>query len=186
MNRNGITRREFLRGGAALLGLAAARVWGGEILPVPSASAADSETDTTSPAIVRDMSRCIGCGKCVEVCSERQGLDILTLADHNGRRVSSLKYAATLAESQCIGCGQCARHCPSGAIAPKDALTAVNQALTGTEYRYIVWQFAPSAQHIIGEEFRMLAGTDMSGKLAAAVKRLDPRNLAFSAMPKVA
>ena len=180
MNRNGITRREFLRGGAALLGLAAARVWGGEILPVPSASAADSETDTTSPAIVRDMSRCIGCGKCVEVCSERQGLDILVLADRDGRRVSSLKYAATLAESRCIGCGQCARHCPSGAIAATDALTAVNQALTGTEYRYIVWQFAPSAQHIIGEEFRMLAGTDMSGKLASAVKQLGPRNLAFS------
>ena len=183
MSEKLITRRGFLRGSVrALAGMAAAGIFGKDILPLEKAFAADTDStaDMTSLSITRDMSKCIGCGKCVEMCSGRQGLDILTLGLKNGKAVSSLKYADTLSESKCIGCGQCARHCPTGAISIRDALSKVNDALGSGEYRYIVWQFAPSAQHIIGEEFRILTGTDMSGKIASAVHQLGSRNLAFS------
>ena len=184
-NVKNMTRREFLRGGvSALFGAAAFSVLGKNFLPLETARAVDtsaaSSVDTTSLSIVRDVSKCIGCGKCVEICSGRQGLDILKLALQDGKPVSALKYGAVLSESACIGCGQCARHCPSGAISIKDALSTVNDALNDARYQYIVWQFAPSAQHIIGEEFRVLTGTDMSRKLASAVRRLGERNLAFS------
>ncbi|MBQ9617004.1 MAG: iron hydrogenase small subunit [Oscillibacter sp.] len=174
-----MTRREFLRGGVcALLSAAAASVFGKDALPRAAESA--SGVDTTSLSITRDLSKCIGCGKCVEMCSSRQGLDVLTLTVKDGKPVSALRHGNTLSESACIGCGQCARHCPSGAITVKDALSAVNAALNDSRYRYIVWQFAPSAQHIIGEEFRVLTGADMSKKLAPAVRQLDARSLAFS------
>ena len=181
MNGKGMTRREFLRSGAGtLFGAAAFSLFG--FLSPEKASAAEtaSSVDTTSLSIVRDTSRCIGCGKCVELCSGRQGLNILQLALKDGKVVSTLKNADTLAESTCIGCGQCARHCPSGAITARDALSTVNAALNNSAFRHIVWQFAPSAQHIIGEEFRVLTGVDMSKKLASAVRSLDSRSLAFS------
>lgn len=183
MSGKTMTRREFLRGGVcALFGAAAVSVFGKELLTPETARAADavSAVDTTSLSIARDVSKCIGCGKCVEMCSGRQGLDILKLAVKDGKPVSALKYADTLSESACIGCGQCARHCPIGAITAKDALSAVNDALNDTKYKRIVWQFAPSAQHIIGEEFRVLTGADMSKKIASAARELGPRNLVFS------
>ena len=178
MSGKTMTRREFLRGGVcALFGAAAASVFGKDLLSPETARAAESASavDTTSLCIARDVSKCIGCGKCVEICSGRQGLDILKLAVKDGKPVSALKYAETLSESACIGCGQCARHCPSGAITAKDGLSAVNNALHNSSYKHIVWQFAPSAQHIIGEEFRVLTGADMSKKIASAVRELGPR-----------
>ena len=194
-----ITRRDFVRGGAyAILGAAAAGIFS-EFLPgqaadisagkagqdnknIKNIKSADltSVKDMTSPSITRDMSKCIGCGKCVEICSGRQGLDILELVEENGAAVSRLKYADDLSKSKCIGCGQCARHCPSGAIAVRDGLATVSAAMRNQKYKYIAWQFAPSAQHIIGEEFRNLTGADMSRKIAAAVRALGEKNLAFS------
>ena len=184
MSGKAITRREFLHGGVcALLGAAAVSVFGGDLLASETARAAEAENavDTTSLSITRDISKCIGCGKCVEMCSGRQGLDVLEIALKNGKAVSALKHGAeTLSQSNCIGCGQCARHCPSGAITVKDALSAVNDALNDSRYKYIAWQFAPSAQHIIGEEFRVLTGADMSRKIASAVRGLGAKNLPFS------
>ncbi|MGN1007519.1 MAG: [Fe-Fe] hydrogenase large subunit C-terminal domain-containing protein [Butyricicoccus sp.] len=76
--------------------------------------------------------------------------------------------------TKCIGCGQCARHCPSGAITVKDGLSPVSEALNDSS-KHIVWQFAPSAQHVIGEEFRILTSEDVSGKLASAAALLGGR-----------
>ncbi|MGN1115081.1 MAG: [FeFe] hydrogenase, group A [Candidatus Ornithomonoglobus sp.] len=169
---NKISRRAFIRDSLyALFGMTAVCVLGKDFIPFERAAASEALIDTTSLSITRDMSKCIGCGKCVEICSQRQGLDILTLAEKDGKTVSSLKYASCLSESGCIGCGQCARHCPSGAITVKDGLAAVNDALNDSS-KYIVWQFAPSAQHIIGEEFRILTGEDVSAKLATAAAML--------------
>ena len=177
-----ITRRRFLRDSAALL-LGAAAVCAFERAIPPGAALDSGEGAGTdrSLSIVRDTDKCIACGKCVEICSERQGLNILELRKRSdGKTVSSLRGVSSLAESKCIGCGQCARHCPTGAITARDGLGAVNAALNDERYQVIAWQFAPSAQHIVSEEFRMLAGTDVCGRLAAAVRALDGRSMAFS------
>lgn len=168
-----ITRREFLKGSLyAAAGMAAMYTLGGGIFDFGGAEAAAGTADLTSLAIARDMTKCIGCGKCVEMCTDMQGLDILEMAQNNGKSVSSLKYGCTdLSQTKCIGCGQCARACPSGAITVRDGLTAVDEALADSS-RCIVWQFAPSVQHVLGEEFRILSGEDVSGKIAAAAKLL--------------
>lgn len=171
MNKE-MTRREFLKNSLyATVGMAAMCTFGKSFLPFGTASAEVGTIDTTSLSITRDMSKCIGCGRCVEACSGTQGLDILTLEENDGKIVSTLKSGLCLSETKCIGCGQCARVCPSGAISVKDSLSVVNEALNDSS-KYIVWQFAPSAQHIIGEEFRILSGEDVSGKIAAAAELL--------------
>lgn len=171
MNKE-ITRREFLKNSLyATVGMAVACTFGKNFLPFETASAESGVIDNTSLSITRDMSKCIGCGRCVETCSDIQGLDILTLEEKDGKTVSSLKDGLNLSETRCIGCGQCARGCPSGAISVKDGLSAVNEALADSS-KFVVWQFAPSAQHIIGEEFRILSGEDVSGKIASAAELL--------------
>lgn len=163
-----ITRRRFLKDSlAATAGMAL--LCSLDFMPFSDIIRANDSIDTTSLSIVRDMSKCIGCGRCVEACSGMQGLDILTLTRKNGKTVSSLKYADTLGKSACIGCGQCARVCPSGAICIRDELAEVNAAIAA---KRTVWQFAPSVQHIIGEEYRSFCGEDVSPKLAAAVHML--------------
>lgn len=167
-----ITRREFIKDSLfATIGAAAVCSVGS--FDLFGASAAEPATaDLTSLSIIRELSKCIGCGRCVEVCSGTQGLDILEMAQNgSGKSVSSLKYGSCLSETKCIGCGQCARACPSGAISIRNDITKVSEALKDRS-KYIVWQFAPSAQHIIGEEFRILSGEDVSGKIATAARLL--------------
>lgn len=165
-----LTRREFLKDSLfATVGAAALCTFGQGFFP--SLAQAEDTIDASSNAIVRDTSLCIGCGRCMEICAEGQKQYILTLKKDNGRDVSTPASAQTLAETACIGCGQCARACPVGALKAKDELTKVNEVLSAGN-KYVVWQFAPSAQHIIGEEFCMYSGEDVSAKIAAAVEVL--------------
>jgi len=50
-----------------------------------------------------DPEKCIGCGKCTEVCPHR----VFTLEDHKARIAN---------KDRCIECGACALNCPAGAL----------------------------------------------------------------------
>ncbi len=77
--------------------------------------------ETVNPFIVRDFSRCIQCGRCVQACNEVQ----VNQAIHYGYRGAATKIIAAgdrpYIESDCVFCGECVQACPVGALVEKDA-----------------------------------------------------------------
>ena len=75
--------------------------------------------DDSNPFFVRDLERCILCGKCVRVCDEIQGRDSIFYAYRGfGTKISTV-LDRPLIESTCESCGQCVEACPVGALMPK-------------------------------------------------------------------
>jgi formate dehydrogenase major subunit len=77
--------------------------------------------ELANPLIVRDFSRCIVCGRCVQACNEVQANRAIS---HGYRGAQSKIVAAgdrTLADSECVFCGECVQACPVGALVEKKA-----------------------------------------------------------------
>ena len=129
--------------------------------------------DDSSPAMIRDMDKCIACGRCVTVCNEVQKIGIYEMKfdEKTGDRYVNTKKNVGLSATSCINCGQCVKVCPVGALTEKDAIHKAMVALDDPETT-VVWQMAPAIQNTLGEEFCMEPGTDVTGKIAAAMKRL--------------
>jgi predicted molibdopterin-dependent oxidoreductase YjgC len=76
--------------------------------------------ETVNPFIVRDFSRCIQCGRCVQACNEIQVNNAISF----GYRGADSKIIASgdrpLKDSDCVFCGECVQVCPVGALVEKD------------------------------------------------------------------
>ncbi|MBQ8590947.1 MAG: (2Fe-2S)-binding protein [Firmicutes bacterium] len=127
--------------------------------------------DTSSPAIVRDPSKCILCGDCVRVCDEVQGMGVIDFA-HRGSDIQvTPAFGKSLAETDCVSCGQCVAVCPTAALHIKGQTQEVWDALHDPNKR-VVCQMAPAVRVALGEEFGMEAGGLTTGKIFAALNRL--------------
>ena len=75
--------------------------------------------EMASPLIVRDFSRCILCGRCVEACNTIQVNRAIT----HGFRGAKAKIVAmgddNLQRSDCVFCGECIQACPVAALMEK-------------------------------------------------------------------
>lgn len=73
-------------------------------------------TEASNALIIRDFSRCIMCGRCVQACNEVQVNNAISY----GYRGSASKIVAVgdlpLDESDCVFCGECVQACPVGAL----------------------------------------------------------------------
>ena len=127
--------------------------------------------DDTTKAIVLDPSKCIVCGRCVNICQNVQNVWALSYL-HRGF-VTKITGAndTKLADSPCIKCGQCAAHCPTGAITDYDNTTKVFDLLANKDYVTVV-QIAPAVRVALGEEFGFEFGSNLTGKIYAALRRL--------------
>ena len=127
--------------------------------------------DDTTKAIVLDPTKCIVCGRCVNICQNVQNVWALSYL-HRGF-VTKITGAndTKLADSPCIKCGQCAAHCPTGAITDYDNTKKVFDLLQNKEYTTVV-QIAPAVRVALGEEFGYKFGTNLTGKIYAALRRL--------------
>ncbi|MHC4526854.1 MAG: 2Fe-2S iron-sulfur cluster-binding protein, partial [Planctomycetota bacterium] len=71
--------------------------------------------------------KCILCGLCVRMCSERMGKAVIGFAN---RGIDRTVVPAFDADSElCMGCGACEFICPTGAVKPKDFCTRPIKAL---------------------------------------------------------
>ena len=127
--------------------------------------------DTSSPAVIRDMSKCIRCFRCVNVCREIQGVDTLVITEKGLGTEINVRDHLPLGESDCVGCGQCILVCPVGALAEKDEIETVMDYLYDPHIT-TVFQFAPAVRTALGEEFNMAAGTNVEGMMITALKQL--------------
>ncbi len=128
------------------------------------------ELDTTTPHLVRDNNKCILCRRCVAVCNEQY----VSVIGANNRGIDTCigqPFDKPLIETTCISCGQCTAVCPTGALVEKDDTDKVWEAL-GDPSKIVVVETAPAVRATLGECFGMPIGTNVEGKMVAALKRL--------------
>lgn len=131
----------------------------------------DHLVDDANPFIVRDYNKCIKCRRCEAVCRETQGVGALAAQQRGFNTVIGPAFKKDLAEVACIACGQCVMACPTGALVEKESIDEVQKALADPN-KFVVVQTAPSITVTLGEPFGLPAGTVVTGKLAAALRRL--------------
>ncbi len=125
----------------------------------------------TSPAIIREIDKCIMCRRCEMMCNEVQTVGVLSAINRGFDSVVSPAFEMNLDHSECTYCGQCVAVCPTGALTEVDHTGKVIHALSDKTKTVIV-QTAPAVRAALGEEFGMEAGTLVTGKLVAALRRL--------------
>jgi predicted molibdopterin-dependent oxidoreductase YjgC len=74
------------------------------------------EIENVNPFIVRDLSRCILCGRCVQACNEIQVNNAISFGYRGHRAKIVAKGDRPLKDSDCVFCGECVQACPVGAI----------------------------------------------------------------------
>ena len=133
-----------------------------------------AKTETTyddfSDSIVRDTSKCILCGRCIERCKNAHGNGVLGFENRGFKTILAPAGNISLKDSPCLLCGQCVSVCPTGALQPKSEIDRVDAAFKSG--KYVVVQTAPAVRAGLGEEFGMKIGTPVTGKMVAALKRL--------------
>ena len=133
-----------------------------------------AKTETTyddfSDSIVRDTSKCVLCGRCIERCKNAHGNGVLGFENRGFKTILAPAGNISLKDSPCLLCGQCVSVCPTGALQPKSEIDRVDAAFKSG--KYVVVQTAPAVRAGLGEEFGMKIGTPVTGKMVAALKRL--------------
>ena len=129
------------------------------------------EKDDSTKSIVLDPSKCVVCGRCVEVCQNQQNVWALSYLNRGLATRITAAGGIPLADSPCIKCGQCSAHCPTGAIVEYDETQKVWDMLCDPELITVV-QIAPAVRVAIGEEFGYEFGKNLTGKTYAALRRL--------------
>lgn len=124
-----------------------------------------------SPAIIRDMNKCVMCRRCETVCNSLQTVGALSGINRGFNAVVGTAFEQKLADSTCVMCGQCVQACPVGALSEVDNTRQVMQAISDSKKTVIV-QTAPAVRVALGEEFGMEPGSRVTGKMVAALKML--------------
>ncbi len=129
------------------------------------------EIDNSSPSIVRNPNKCIKCGRCIEVCRDVQGLNIVDMIGRSDSMEVLPAFGKYLSDVNCISCGLCSLVCPVAAIYEKEDIQEVWDAINNPK-KHVIVQTAPAVRVSIGEEFDMEPGTISTGKLVSALRQL--------------
>ena len=128
-------------------------------------------TENTNPALVRNPSKCIKCGRCFRVCKDVQGVEALTFAGRSDNLIVTTPYNLPLEKTDCTLCGQCSLVCPTAAIVEKDDTQVVLGALQDPNTHVIV-QVAPAVRVALGDAFGFEGGAIVTGQMVTALKML--------------
>ena len=126
--------------------------------------------DELAPGLIRDTSKCILCGRCIERCKQAQGISILGFENRGFKTIVSPVQNRSFANSPCLQCGQCVNVCPTGALMEHSEIDKVDAAFKAG--KKVIVQTAPAVRAAIAEEFGEPIGTTGTGKMVAALHRL--------------
>ena len=131
----------------------------------------EHEIDCDSPSIVRDFNKCVLCRRCVATCKKVQKIGAIDVANRGFNSCVSTVDNLSLNDVNCTNCGQCIMSCPTGALHEKDNTRDVWN-LIKDEDKFVVVQTAPAVRAALGEEFGLPIGTNVTGKMVTALRRL--------------
>ena len=127
--------------------------------------------DDSAAHMIRDNSKCILCRRCVAVCEKVQGIGVIGANDRGFDTNIGSAFKMGLGETSCVSCGQCIAVCPTGALREKDYIDDVLAAIADPD-KHVIVQTAPAVRAGLGEEFGYPIGTNVEGKMAAALRRI--------------
>ncbi len=130
----------------------------------------DSIVDESCSHLIRDNAKCILCRRCVAAC-EQQHVGVIGPNSRGFDTHIACAFERPLSETTCVNCGQCIVACPTGALQEKDECQKVLDAINDPE-KIVIVQTAPSIRATLGECFDMPIGTNVEGKMVAALRRL--------------
>ena len=129
------------------------------------------EIDDSAAHMYRDNNKCILCRRCTAVCAKTQGIGVIGANERGFKTYIGSAFDMGLGETSCVSCGQCIAVCPVGALSEKDYTKEVLAAIADPEKTVIV-QTAPAVRAGLGECFGNPIGTNVEGKMVAALRRL--------------
>lgn len=129
------------------------------------------ELDDSAPHMIRDNNKCILCRRCSAVCEKVQSVGVIGPNNRGFASFIGSAFDMGLGDTSCVSCGQCIAACPTGALYEKDFVDDVLAAIADPT-KHVVVQPAPSVRAALGEEFGYPKGTDVEGKMAAALRRI--------------
>ena len=126
--------------------------------------------DHSTLHLVRNNNKCILCRRCVAACKQQY----VSVIGANNRGFDSMigcAFDQELDNVACVSCGQCTVVCPTGALVERDDTDKVFEAIADPT-KHVVVHTAPSIRATLGECFDMPIGTNVKGKMVAALKML--------------
>lgn len=129
------------------------------------------EIDMSAPHMYRDNNKCILCRRCVAACEKLQSVSVIGPIERGFKTHIGSPFEVELDATSCVSCGQCIVACPTGALSEKDDTDKVWAALADPT-KHVVVQTAPSIRVTLGEAFGMPVGSNVKGKMVAALRRL--------------
>ena len=128
------------------------------------------EKDVSTLYLERNNAKCILCRRCVAAC-QNQHVSVIGANNRGFDTSIGCAFEAPLSDVACVACGQCIVSCPTGALTEKDSIQDVQKALDDPE-KVVIVQTAPAVRAALGEEFGLPIGTNVEGKMVAALRRL--------------
>lgn len=130
----------------------------------------DYRYDDSCLHLIRDNSKCILCRRCEAACRQ-QHVGVIGANNRGFDTQIGCAFDKDLNDVTCVSCGQCIVNCPTGALRERDSGDDVMVAINDPS-KYVVVHTAPSIRATLGESFNMPIGTNVKGKMVAALRRL--------------
>ncbi|MGL6098278.1 MAG: [FeFe] hydrogenase, group A, partial [Fusobacteriaceae bacterium] len=127
--------------------------------------------DNRSKSISLDRTKCLKCGRCVNICRSKAGTSIIQLNEIDGEEFVGPENLKCFDDTNCLLCGQCIAACPVGALSEKSHIERVVDALKDNS-KHVVVGMAPSVRTSLGELFQGKVGTDVTKKIYSALRKI--------------
>ena len=131
----------------------------------------ESCIDDSAVHMIRDNSKCILCRRCTAVCDRVQDIGVIGANDRGFTTFIGSAFDMGLGQTSCVSCGQCIAVCPTGALQEKSQIDEVLAAIADPK-KHVIVQTAPAVRAALGEEFGYEIGTNVEGKMVAALRRI--------------